>query len=421
MLSQNVLNLVDTAMVGSLGDGALAAVGLASFANFMAVAFITGMATGVQAMAARWLGAGRTSETAIALAGGLLLAISLAVPWCILLLAAAPTLFPLLSSDPVVRDFGLDYFQVRLLGMVGVGMNFAFRGYWNAVHQSRFYMGTMMLMHAVNISLNWVLIFGNLGAPALGVPGAALASTLATYVGTACYFGLALRHARAAGFLSGIPSRANLATMLRLSVPASVQQFFFAAGMTAFFWIVGRIGTSELAVAHVLINVMLVTILPGIGFGIAAGSLVGQALGANRVDEAYEWAWRVVQVAVVIVGVLALPAVFFPDLISQIFIHDPHTIELARLPMRIAAMVAPLDVIGMVLMQSHLGAGSSRRVMTVSLCTQWGLFLPAAYVLGPVAGFGLVTIWLANGAYRLLNMSIYAWSWRRRDWTRVAI
>ena len=79
MASQNVLNLVDTAMVGALGPTALAAVGLASFANFMAMAFVMGLSSGVQAMAARRNGQGRESETAVPLNGGLLLAVAIAV------------------------------------------------------------------------------------------------------------------------------------------------------------------------------------------------------------------------------------------------------------------------------------------------------------------------------------------------------
>jgi MATE family multidrug resistance protein len=234
MVSQNVLNLVDTAMVGSLGDEALAAVGLGGFALFMATSFITGMSAGVQAMAARRRGEGRDSETAVPLNGGLLLALGLAVPWTLILLAAVPLLFPLLSDDAAVAASGAGYLQIRLLGVAAVGMNFAYRGYWNAVDRSSFYMRTLLVMHCANIFGNWVFIYGNLGAPALGVRGAALASMLSVYLGSASYFLLAWRHARPAGFLAGLPSTETLRTMLTVSVPAGIQQFSFAAGMTAF-------------------------------------------------------------------------------------------------------------------------------------------------------------------------------------------
>ena len=100
MVSQNILNLIDTAMVGHLGDNALAAVGIGGFATFMATAFITGLSSGVQAMAARRLGEGQTDKTAIPLNGGVLLAIAMALPLTGLLFFATPSLFPYLMSPP---------------------------------------------------------------------------------------------------------------------------------------------------------------------------------------------------------------------------------------------------------------------------------------------------------------------------------
>ena len=102
MVSQNVLNLVDAAMVGSLGDEALAGVGLGGFLNFLLSAFILGVSAGVQVMAARRVGEGRKSETAIPLNGGLLLAVSIALPWSALLVTLAPYYFGLLTGDTAV-------------------------------------------------------------------------------------------------------------------------------------------------------------------------------------------------------------------------------------------------------------------------------------------------------------------------------
>jgi len=231
MASQNILNLIDTAMVGTLGDASLAAAGMGSFANFMAIAVILGLSTGVQAMASRRVGEGRDSETAIPLDGGLLLALVIGLPLSLLLMAWAPEIFAFLNDDPEVVVLGADYLEIRLLAMVGVGMNFSFRGYWSAVRMTRLYMGTLVTMHVVNVFLNWVLIFGNLGAPALGVYGAGLATTISIYLGTAIYFVLGFVHSRQAGFMHGIPGRETLLTMIRIAVPSSIQQFLFAGGV----------------------------------------------------------------------------------------------------------------------------------------------------------------------------------------------
>lgn len=421
MASQNVLNLADTAMVGVLGAAPLAAVGLASFANFMASAFIMGLSAGVQAMASRRLGEGRDGEAAVPLNGGLLLALLLGVPLTVVLVLAAPRLFGLLASDPDVVAAGVPYLQARLLAMTALGMNFSFRGYWNGVGLSKVYMRTLIAMHAVNIALNWLLIFGHLGLPALGATGAGIGSAIATFAGAAMYLAQGVRMARPNGFLAGLPTRETVLRMLQLSVPAGIQQFFFAAGMTALFWIIGRIGTAELAASSVLVHLLLVAILPGIGFGMASATLVGQALGRGNPEAARRWAWDVVRIAVLVVAAIASIGMVVPDLLLGVFLHDPATLEVARTPLRILAVAMPLDTVGLVLLNSLLGAGDARRVMVVSVLLQWLVFLPAAWLVGPSLGLGLVAVWLAHAGYRGLQTTAFVLMWQRQRWAEVAV
>ena len=115
MASQNVMNLVDTWMIGGLGRSSLAAVGIASFANFLSQAFLTGLGAGVQAMAARRLGEGRQDDTAAPLHGGLFISVALGLPISLLLAMAAPRLFPVLVRDPEVVAIAVPYYQVRVL------------------------------------------------------------------------------------------------------------------------------------------------------------------------------------------------------------------------------------------------------------------------------------------------------------------
>jgi putative MATE family efflux protein len=419
MLSQNVLNLVDTAMVGTLGDAALAGVGLGGFANFLFSAFILGISAGVQAMAARRVGEGRLSETAIPLNGGLLIALVIAVPWSALLITLAWEYFPVLTNDAAVVEQGVPYLRARLFAMFAMGMNFAFRGYWNAVDKSILYMRTLISMHVVNIFLNWVLIFGNLGAPELGAQGAGVASAIATIFGTASYFLLGRSYARDAGFLHGLPTRDTMKTIVRLAAPAGFQQFFFAAGMTVFLMLVARMGTPELAATKVIIDLILVGILPGIGFGLAAASLAGQALGRGRPDDAKQWGWDVTRIAVVVVAALSLPAVLFPEWILSGFIHEPSTLALAKNPLRVAAGFLFIDSVGMVLMNALMGAGDTKRVMFIGIGFQWLVFLPIVYVIGPIMGLGLVAVFITQAAYRGLQALTFASMWKRGRWQSI--
>ena len=421
MMSQNVLNLVDIGMVGRLGDAALAATGIGSFSSYLAIAFIIGLSAGVQALAARRLGEEKHGETAIPLNGGLLLALIIGLPLCLLLIAITPWAFGFLTQDAQVRDLGTPYLQVRIASMVAVGMNFSFRGYWSAIHMTGVYLRTLLIMHAINIFLNWVLIFGNLGAPELGVFGAGLATTISLYIGTMLYFFFALRHARDKGFLHGIPSRQTLWQQLKLSLPSSLQQLFFAAGLVTLVWIVGKIGTQEVAAVNILMTFHLTVLLPSFGVALAATTLVGNALGRGDIEDAAAWGWNCAAMTFVYglaVGLLLIP---LAEPLLGVFLTNPETRDLAYVPMLLWASVIAFDTAGMVLMNALIGAGDTRRSMWISVTWQWLFFLPAAYVAGPLLGFGLVGVWAINAVYRTAQSVNCARQWAGQRWTHIRI
>jgi MATE family multidrug resistance protein len=421
MMSQNVLNLVDIGMVGRLGDHALAATGIGSFSNYLAISFIIGLSAGVQALAARRLGEGRESETAIPLNGGLLLALLIGLPLCIILILATPVAFTFLTEDPTVRELGTPYLQIRIASMIAVGMNFSFRGYWSAIHMTGVYLQTLLIMHAINIFLNWVLIFGNLGAPELGVFGAGLATTISLYIGTALYFFFAIRHASDKGFLHGIPSRDTLLHQFRLSLPSSLQQLFFSAGLVTLVWIVGRIGTQEVAAINILMTFHITAILPAFGIALAATTLVGNALGRGDKDDAAAWGWNCAALTFIYGVIMSLILIPLANPILGVFLTNPETRQLAYLPMVLWALMIGFDTAGMVLMNALIGAGDTRRSMWISLIWQWAFFLPLAFVVGPVLGFGLLGVWIVNGFYRVGQSISCGTQWAGRKWANIRL
>jgi len=421
MMSQNVLNLVDIAMVGRLGDKALAATGIGGFTNYLAISFIIGLSAGVQALAARRVGEGRHEETAVPLNGGLILALLIGIPACAVMIGATPFAFTLLSDDPAVRELGIPYLQARILGMAAVGMNFSFRGYWSAIHMAGIYLRTLLIMHTINIFLHWVLIFGKLGAPALGVYGAGLSTTISLYIGTLIYFFFALRHARGSGFLHRLPSRQVLWQQFRLSLPSSLQQLFFSAGVVGLLWIVSRIGTQEVAALNVLMTFHITAILPAFGIALAAMTLVGNALGRGDADDAAAWGWNCAALTFVYGVILSIVLVPLAEPILGLFLTNDETRQLAQLPMVLWALMLSFDTAGMVLMNALIGAGDTRRSMWISMIWQWIFFLPLAFLIGPVLGFGLLGVWAINGVYRVGQAVTCSTQWAGRKWAGIRI
>lgn len=418
MLSQSLINLVDAAMVGRLGETALAGVGVGGYATFITVSMVMGLSAGVQALVARRHGAG-DSDLRAPLYAGLLLALLVGIPLSLLFILIAPYLIPLFNSDQQVLDIAVPYFEWRTAATVAVAMNFVFRGYWSGIGQARMYLYSLLVMHLVNVLVSYVLIFGLGDWEGYGAVGSGMGTGIALFFGAGLYCWLTFRH-RDDGRRRRL-SQETAWQVLRLALPNSIQQTLFALGISVLFWIIGQVGTQEQAIGHILISLALLLILPAVGLGIASTSLVGHALGRGNHDDAYRWGWEVVRVAMLMMALLGLPLWLLPEWVLRLFTPDQHLIELGSWPLRITGLNIVFEVTAMVLTQALLGAGASKQVMRISLTMQWGVLLPLAFLVGPVAGFGLLGIWLLQGLQRITLSLVYALIWRARRWAHISV
>lgn len=172
MLSQSLINLIDAALVGSLGEVPLAGVGIGGYAMFLITALVFGLSSGVQAQTARRHGEADWGQRAMPLNAGLFIALLAALPLTALCFWQAPRLLALINQDPAVSAVAVEYFRWRVLSLAAVAMIFCFRGYWNGIQQTGIYLRIILFMHLVNVLASVVLIFGYLGLPAMGAAGA---------------------------------------------------------------------------------------------------------------------------------------------------------------------------------------------------------------------------------------------------------
>ncbi len=421
MLSQSIINLIDAAMVGRLGEQALAAIGIGSYASFIMVSVVMGISTAVQTLVARHHGAGETNQLNQPFVAGLLCAVMISVPLAAMLIISAPTLIPLLTDDPDVAALAIPYFQWRAAALIAVAMNFVYRGFWAGIGETHFYLRVLLIMHVINVLSSYCLIFGVGDWPGLGPVGSGMGTALSLVLGTGLYTWLTFtRQQRRLGRVQ-TPTRSTMRQLISLAWPNSVQQTLFACGICVFFWIIGQIGTQSHAIGHILISLQLLLILPAVGMGIAATSLVSHALGAKQPDDAHRWGWEVVRVAILIMAILGAPLWIFPQWVLAIFTNDATLIAIGTTPLRITGLVILLEVTAMVLTQAMLGAGASRQVLRINLAMQWCVLLPLAYLAGPVAGFGILGIWVLQGLQRVVLSAIYSMIWQRRHWAGVTL
>jgi MATE family multidrug resistance protein len=421
MISQNILNLVDTAMVGHLGDDALAALGIGGFGAFLSLSLLFGLSTGVQAQAARRIGEGRSTESALPLNGSLFLIALFSPLWSLLLYQLVPLFFSITEVGPAVQKLGGEYLEIRIIGLIFVALNFSFRGQWNAVKATHVYFKILLVIHLANVVLNYGFIFGKFGLPEMGVQGAAYGTVYATALGTLLHFAQGKRYLHAKGFLQKLPRRQDLKTLVKVSLPTSIQQLFFSAGFTAMFALIGRVGTQELAAAHVLVAIILVAILPGIGFGLAAATLVGQSLGAKNYQQAKYWGHQVLKVGLLFFALVCLPLVATPELLLSFFIHDPETLSMAVLPLRLSGVFLFTDAYGLILMHAMLGAGHTQPVMKISIASQWLFFIPLLAWVGPVKQGSLLAMWGLYLIYRAVQALFFGHQWKTDRWMQAKV
>ncbi|HET6472246.1 MAG TPA: MATE family efflux transporter [Pseudomonadales bacterium] len=422
MGSSALLSLVDTAMVGWLGSTELAAVGLGSFASWIYLGFFQGLTIAVQALVSRRVGQGRGGESGATLNAALVVLVCIAPTSAAALWWATPTLFGLLNDDPNVVAAGVPYLRWMIAQSLFIGAVYAFNGFWNGIGRSRMYIVPLVAMHASNAVLAYALIFGHFGLPALGTEGAGLATALASVIGCALYWSIALRHARAFGFLRARPTRDEMSAVLRLAIPGGLQQLFDTLALTLMYRIVGSIGTVELAAYAVLINLVGLVGLPAFALGSAGAALVGQALGRENVEDAARWAWDVLRAGAVAMAILGAPFWLVPDALLSIWLHEPAALDAARTPMRILGAMIVVNGAGYMLAAMLNGAGDVRRVTWVNLVTQWCWLLPGAWLFGPVLGGGLLGVWCMHQfGFRALQSLIYVRIWRRRRWAHVKL
>ena len=416
----NVMGLIDAAMVGQLGDAALAGVGISAQLFFLFFGVLLGLAAGVQAMVARRVGEDRMTETGRVLNAGLLIACAVGALviglgyWVLL-----PVL-SLISSDPELIAAGWAYLSWRLPSLVILGLNIAFRSYWVGVSLAKWSMVSILSLSAANIVFNYALIFGNFGMPQMGVAGAGLGSTLALAVGLLVNVVFAVRLALPNGFLRGLPAQPDVRTMLRVSYPESLRQILFSLGVMCSYVLLGWISTQALAAFYVITAICLIAYMPHIGIGGAATPLVGEAMGRDDPEDARRWGWHVANIGMAVLLLLALPLMLLPQSVLGFFFTDPATVALAALPLVLGLGGHVFDGYNKMIGAALIGAGDTTSPMVAGFLLQWLVFLPVL-AWGVLSGWGLTTAMWWFFAYTALSAVVLAAVWSRGRWRQIVV
>lgn len=419
-LSTNLMTFVDTLMVGQLGDAALGGVGIGGQLFFLLLSIALGLTAGVQAMVARRVGEERLGLTGKVLNAGILLGLIVGLFLMALGYLLTPIVFGVINDDPLVIEQGLTYLFTRLPSLLLMSLTLTFRSYWVGVSLAKWSMVSIITLSVANVLFNYMLIFGNFGAPRMEVAGAGLGSTLAVMVGLLVNVGFALKFALKNGFLQGLPETKHIKTIVKVAYPESIRQTLFSVGVVLLYVLVGQIGTKELAAFHVVISICLIAYMPHIGIGGAATTLVGEALGRKDAQDAKAWGWQVSNVGLIMLTGLGLAVALFPQAILGLFFVDESTLTLAIIPLQLAVFAHMLDGYGKILGAALVGAGATKIAMQLTLLPQY-LVLLSLLTISVLLGYGLseaMAIFLGSTAISAL---LFAYVWQREKWSSIEL
>lgn len=390
------MGIVDTLMVGRLGAHAIGAVGLAGMLFFAVAVFAMGLLLGLDPLVAQAFGAGRLDECHRWLVDGVWLGVFVAVPTVALLYGLDATLdlwgFP---ADVVVLV--RPYLRILNWSLPPLLLYVAFRRYLQAMNLVRPVMIALVSANVVNAGFNWVLIFGHLGAPALGVRGSAIATLLARIYMAAVLFVAILRHeARVSPRLRDTPMRADFARLRRLfalGLPAAGQMVFEVGVFSAATALAGRVSADALAAHQIALNMAAFTFMVPFGIASAAAVRVGQALGRRDVHGAMRAGWTAIAIGVGFMACAATVFLLAPGVLIRAFTSDQAVIQIGMTLLFVAAIFQLFDGLQGVATGALRGFGDTRTPMLWNLAGHWVIGLPLGYLLCFSRGNGVVGLW----------------------------
>ncbi|HEY0969862.1 MAG TPA: MATE family efflux transporter [Gemmatimonadales bacterium] len=388
------LGVVDTIMVGRLGARVLAAVAVGNLYFFVCSIFGLGVLLALDPVVAQAVGARDRPAIGRALQRGFVIALLLSVVVGLALLGAGPVLRAARQPAEILAD-ARGYAWASIPGLPAFFAFVVFRQTLQAMRHMKPIVVTIVAMNLANVLLNWILIYGNLGAPPLGAIGSAWASTASRWFGAIAILLASIPYLRE----HLVPLRrealalAPLGRMLRLGVPIGLQQMLESGAFGAIGLLMGVFGTVEVASHQVAINLASLTFMVPLAVGAAASVMVGHAIGAGDAHGAQRAALAAFLMGVGFMCVSAGIFLLAPESLARLYTSDAAVLALASTLIPIAGLFQLADGIQAVAAGVLRGAGDTRAPLVFILLGFWLLGTPVSLYLAFRTPLGPVGLW----------------------------
>ncbi|MGI6685302.1 MAG: MATE family efflux transporter [Bacillota bacterium] len=376
----SLLNMIDTVMVGKLGEIEIAAVGIANQYFFFFHMFIIGLCAGCSVFISQFWGKGDTKNIKRILGIGLISASIFSLVFMVLGYLNPGKVIALFTHDPLVIDSGARYLSIVLISYIFTGITFVYSFALRSTGQATQPMVVSAVALILNVFFNYVLIFGNLGAPRMGVAGAALATVIARVVETAILVIYVYRgkSVLAATFKEMTDVTWGFAKKSYLTIfPVILNEINWATASLIYVAVYGRMGTQAVAaiqICNTISNLFLVVIF---GMATAASVMVGHSIGAGKEELAHDYAQKFSVLSVVVgMGFGLLLALTSPLILNSFNVSA--TVRTNSLYiLYIISLIFCIRALGIMFIIGILrGGGDAARALMIEGFTLWFIGVP---------------------------------------------
>jgi putative MATE family efflux protein len=420
---ESLVGLCDMLMVGRLGPTAVAGVGVGVQILGAVDSTLFAVGTGTLAIVARHIGAGERREAEEVLRESIVAAVALSLLAILPVLLWAPAFIRAFQVDEAVVTAATPFVRLIMLAVPPSAVVFVISTALRGAGDTRTPLAVGALVGALNVAAAWVLIFGHFGIPALGVAGAATATTLAFTAGAVFGVGL-LARGNLALRLHARPWRIHrqvVRRVLRVGYPSALEHLLMQIGFFLYIVFAAHYGTAAVAAYFIGVRILALSFLPGFGFAAAAGTMVGQSLGAGRPEAAERSGWaalglalRLMTVAGIVIFVAARP-------IARLFVDDEEVIADAVSFIRVLAASQPLMALDFTIGGALRGAGDTRFPLVSVLLGFYVCRLGFAWVVTYTLGLPLVWLWLAIVGDYLVRSLLKGWRFHAGAWKLIRV
>lgn len=416
----NISQILDTLWVGQLGSAALAAVTISITIRWVINSLASGLGIGGMAVVARRIGERDRAAAEHAAWQTILLGLIMSLALGTVGILLARPLLTLLGANAEVLPLGLTYLRITMGGLFTLILIFVINSMLRGAGEARLAMNVLFLATAVTVVSEYALLFGWGPFPALGVSGSAWGIVLGFGAGVALQFTVLLSgRARIGINLRDLrPDFPLMLKIIRIALPSTVQMTLRSSSRLIVVGLIGLYGTFATAGYGVANRLLLIALIPSFGMGNAAGTLVGQNLGARKSKRAERSAWWVsAYTAGYMVVVVILLLVFARPLVT-LFDPAPQVVEIGVECIRIVAPSLVPVVVGVVLARGFDGAGDTAPAMVVNALTLWGMETPLAFGFAHWLGMGVTGIWWGRAIANVANGLLFAAWFKLGRWKR---